>query len=125
MMSVKRQSSAFVHFFSGELRDAQACIVSEELSCADPGFALSFLAHSLLYVNNVNLNASEAQKQRYEAAMGEFEKAVRRAPAALRSFLKCAFLARNRRRRDLATCMFRVLPLPMALRVPLPLMVIR
>eukprot|EP00629_Pelagomonadales_sp_RCC1024_P008550 CAMPEP_0119293440 /NCGR_PEP_ID=MMETSP1329-20130426/46094_1 /TAXON_ID=114041 /ORGANISM="Genus nov. species nov., Strain RCC1024" /LENGTH=414 /DNA_ID=CAMNT_0007294309 /DNA_START=78 /DNA_END=1319 /DNA_ORIENTATION=- len=42
-----------------------ACIVSEELSCADPGFALSFLAHSLLYVNNVNLNASEAQKQRW------------------------------------------------------------
>ena len=42
-----------------------ACIVHEELSAADPAFALSYLAHSMLYVNNVSLNASEAQKARW------------------------------------------------------------
>ena len=42
-----------------------ACVVSEELSAADPAFALSYLAHSMLYVNNVNLNASEDQKRRW------------------------------------------------------------
>mmetsp|Transcript_30371 Transcript_30371/g.94052 ORF Transcript_30371/g.94052 Transcript_30371/m.94052 type:complete len:428 (-) Transcript_30371:57-1340(-) len=50
----------------GSGMDAMAsCIVMEELSAADPGFALSYLAHSLLYVNNVNLNASPEQKQRW------------------------------------------------------------
>ncbi|KAH8050547.1 isovaleryl-CoA dehydrogenase [Aureococcus anophagefferens] len=42
-----------------------ACVVHEELSAADPAFALSYLAHSMLYVNNVNLNASEDQKRRW------------------------------------------------------------
>ena len=42
-----------------------ACVASEELSAADPAFALSYLAHSMLYVNNVSLNASEAQKARW------------------------------------------------------------
>jgi isovaleryl-CoA dehydrogenase len=42
-----------------------ACVVSEELSAADPAFALSYLAHAMLYVNNVNVNASEAQKRRW------------------------------------------------------------
>ena len=31
-----------------------ACIVHEELSQADPGFCLAYLAHSMLFVNNLN-----------------------------------------------------------------------
>jgi isovaleryl-CoA dehydrogenase len=40
-----------------------ACIVHEELSAADPGFCLSYLAHSMLFVNNFFLNASDAQRR--------------------------------------------------------------
>ena len=46
--------------------DATAAVqVFEALSTADPAFALSYLAHAMLYVNNVNVNASEAQKRRW------------------------------------------------------------
>jgi hypothetical protein len=31
-----------------------AVIVHEEMSSADPAFTLSYLAHSMLFVNNVN-----------------------------------------------------------------------
>ena len=41
-----------------------AVIVHEELSAADPGFTLAYLAHSMLFVNNFNQNASPAQKKR-------------------------------------------------------------
>ena len=44
---------------------AAVAIVHEELSASDPAFALSYLAHSLLFVNNLNWNGSEAQKARY------------------------------------------------------------
>jgi len=37
-------------------------IVHEELSASDPAFCLSYLAHSLLFVNNLSVNGSEAQK---------------------------------------------------------------
>ena len=40
-------------------------IVHEELSASDPAFCLSYLAHSLLFVNNLSVNGSEAQKARY------------------------------------------------------------
>lgn len=30
-----------------------ACIAHEELSAADPAFCLSYLAHSMLFVNNL------------------------------------------------------------------------
>jgi isovaleryl-CoA dehydrogenase len=41
-----------------------ACIAHEELAAADAGFCLSFLAHSLLFVNNLNVNGSAEQKAR-------------------------------------------------------------
>jgi isovaleryl-CoA dehydrogenase len=40
-----------------------AVIVHEELSWADPGFALAYLSHAMLTANNVAQNASEEQKK--------------------------------------------------------------
>jgi isovaleryl-CoA dehydrogenase len=52
--------------YGGAGMDASAvCLVHEELSASDPGFALAYLAHSLLCVNNLAVNGSEAQKQKY------------------------------------------------------------
>ncbi len=50
-----------------------ACIVHEELSAVDPGFALAYLAHSMLFVNNVYQNASDEQRGRFlpKACTGE------------------------------------------------------
>lgn len=50
-----------------------ACIVHEELSAVDPGFTLAYLAHSMLFVNNVYQNASDEQRQRFlpKACEGE------------------------------------------------------
>ncbi len=46
--------------------DATAsCIVHEELSYSDPGFALGYLAHALLFVNNVYWPATPAQRIRF------------------------------------------------------------
>jgi isovaleryl-CoA dehydrogenase len=46
--------------------DALAAVIAhEELSSSDPAFCLSFLAHSMLFVNNVARNASDAQCQKY------------------------------------------------------------
>ena len=42
-----------------------ACIVHEELSAVDPGFTLSYLAHSMLFVNNLNQNGSDEQRRKY------------------------------------------------------------
>lgn len=39
-------------------------IVHEELSASDPGFALAYLAHSMLFVNNLEFNGDELQKAR-------------------------------------------------------------
>jgi isovaleryl-CoA dehydrogenase len=39
--------------------------VHEELSASDPGFALAYLAHSMLFVNNLNQNGSDDQKRRF------------------------------------------------------------
>ena len=45
--------------------DATAvAIVHEELSASDPAFCLSYLAHSLLFVNNLAVNGSPAQRER-------------------------------------------------------------
>jgi isovaleryl-CoA dehydrogenase len=41
-----------------------AVIVHEALSTADPGFALAYLAHTILFVNNFYRNASPAQRRR-------------------------------------------------------------
>jgi isovaleryl-CoA dehydrogenase len=46
--------------------DATAsCIAHEELAYCDPGFALGYLAHALLFVNNVYWAGTAAQRARY------------------------------------------------------------
>ena len=51
--------------YGGAGLDATACvIVHEELSASDPGFALAYLAHSMLFVNNLAYNGNEDQKAR-------------------------------------------------------------
>lgn len=42
-----------------------ATIVHEELSTADPGFCLAYLAHTILFVNNLARNGSPEQRRRY------------------------------------------------------------
>jgi isovaleryl-CoA dehydrogenase len=52
--------------FGGAGMDAVAAvIVHEELAAADPGFALAYLAHSMLFANNFYQNASDAQRARH------------------------------------------------------------
>lgn len=40
-------------------------IVHEELAYSDPGFALSYLAHSILFVNNFYQNSNDYQRKKY------------------------------------------------------------
>jgi len=42
-----------------------AVIVHEELSAADPAFCLSYLAHAILFANNLYQNASDEQRARF------------------------------------------------------------
>jgi len=42
-----------------------AVIVHEELAAADPGFCLAYLAHSMLFANNLNFNGSPEQCSKY------------------------------------------------------------
>jgi isovaleryl-CoA dehydrogenase len=52
--------------YGGSGMDALAAtLVHEELSYSDPGFCLAYLAHSMLMVNNLAVNASEEQKKKY------------------------------------------------------------
>jgi len=52
--------------YGGSGMDASAAvIVHEELASSDPGFCLSYLAHSMLFVNNLAQNGTEAQKLKY------------------------------------------------------------
>ena len=52
--------------FGGSGMDAAAAvIVHEELAAADPGFTLAYLAHSMLFANNLYQNASDTQRARY------------------------------------------------------------
>jgi isovaleryl-CoA dehydrogenase len=44
-------------------------IAHEELASSDPAFSLSYLAHSLLLVNNLCVNSTEAQKERFLPAL--------------------------------------------------------
>ncbi len=56
--------------YGGSAMDAVAAtIVHEELSASDPGFALAYLAHSMLCVNNLAVNGSEEQKSKYLPAL--------------------------------------------------------
>lgn len=46
--------------------DAVAAVIAhEELSTSDPGFALAYLAHSMLFVHNFATNGNAEQKSRY------------------------------------------------------------
>lgn len=50
--------------FGGTGLDALAAVIAhEELSYSDPGFALAYLAHSMLIVNNFSVNGSTEQKK--------------------------------------------------------------
>jgi isovaleryl-CoA dehydrogenase len=52
--------------YGGAGLDAAAvALVHEELSYSDPGLCLSYLAHSLLLVNNLSVNGSVEQKERF------------------------------------------------------------
>ncbi|MAE75221.1 MAG: isovaleryl-CoA dehydrogenase [Bdellovibrionaceae bacterium] len=52
--------------FGGSGMDATAAVIAhEELSYSDPGFALAYLAHSMLAVNNLAVNGSQEQKEKY------------------------------------------------------------
>jgi len=52
--------------YTGTNFDASAvALVHEELSHADPAFCLSYLAHSLLFANNLAQNATHEQKLRF------------------------------------------------------------
>lgn len=60
--------------YGGSGMDATAVVIAhEELSASDPAFCLSYLAHTLLFVNNLNFNGSHEQKLRYlpKACTGE------------------------------------------------------
>lgn len=50
----------------GSGMDAVAAVIAhEELSAVDPGFTLAYLAHAMLFANNVSVNGSDDQKSRY------------------------------------------------------------
>lgn len=52
--------------YGGSGMDATAAvIIHEELAASDPGFCLAYLAHSMLFVNNLAQNGNEAQKQKW------------------------------------------------------------
>jgi len=52
--------------FGGAGMDAPAvAAVHEELAACDPGFTLAYLAHALLFANNLAVNGSDAQRARY------------------------------------------------------------
>ncbi|MDZ4082913.1 MAG: acyl-CoA dehydrogenase family protein [Bdellovibrionales bacterium] len=51
--------------YGGSGLDAIAAVIAhEEISASDPGFCLAYLAHSMLFVNNLAVNGSEEQKKR-------------------------------------------------------------
>jgi isovaleryl-CoA dehydrogenase len=52
--------------YGGAGQDAVAAVIAhEEISASDPGFCLAYLAHSMLFVNNLAVNGSEEQKKKY------------------------------------------------------------
>ncbi|MEM8607945.1 MAG: acyl-CoA dehydrogenase family protein [Myxococcota bacterium] len=52
-------------FGGSGLDPVAAVIVHEEIAAADPGFALAYLAHSMLFANNLQVNGSDAQRAKY------------------------------------------------------------
>lgn len=52
--------------YGGAGMDASAVVIAhEELAAVDPGLTLAYLAHSLLFANNLSINGSEEQKKKY------------------------------------------------------------
>jgi len=52
--------------YGGAGMDAVASVIAhEELAYSDPGFALAYLAHSILFVNNFYQNSNDEQRRRY------------------------------------------------------------
>jgi isovaleryl-CoA dehydrogenase len=52
--------------YGGSEMDATAAVIAhEELSASDPAFCLSYLAHSMLFVNNLCQNGNHEQKMRF------------------------------------------------------------
>ena len=52
--------------FGGSGMDATAAVIAhEELAAADPGFTLAYLAHAMLFVNNLAINGNDEQRQRF------------------------------------------------------------
>ncbi|KDO18943.1 hypothetical protein SPRG_21624 [Saprolegnia parasitica CBS 223.65] len=52
--------------YGGSEMDALAAVIAhEELSSSDPAFCLSFLAHSMLFTNNLARNGSDEQCAKY------------------------------------------------------------
>ena len=52
-------------FGGAGLDPVAALIAHEELAAADPGFTLAYLAHSMLFANNLQVNGSDEQRSRY------------------------------------------------------------
>jgi len=51
--------------WGGSGMDAVAAVIAhEELAAADPGFCLAYLAHAMLFVNNLHVNGDDAQRDR-------------------------------------------------------------
>ncbi|HVK61347.1 MAG TPA: acyl-CoA dehydrogenase family protein [Bdellovibrionales bacterium] len=52
--------------YGGSGLDATAAVIAhEEIAASDPGFCLAYLAHAMLFVNNLAVNGSEEQKKKY------------------------------------------------------------
>lgn len=52
--------------YGGSGMDAVAAVIAhEEIAASDPAFCLSYLAHSMLFVNNLTRNGNEQQKMKY------------------------------------------------------------
>lgn len=52
--------------FGGSHMDAIAAVIAhEEIAYSDPGLCLAYLAHSMLCLNNIALNANQEQKARF------------------------------------------------------------
>eukprot|EP01038_Epipyxis_sp_PR26KG_P009786 gene9786-13165_t len=61
--------------YGGSGMDAVAAVIAhEEIAAADPAFCLSYLAHSMLFVNNLSVNGNHEQKAKYlpKACTGEY-----------------------------------------------------
>lgn len=52
--------------YGGSGMDATAAVIAhEELCASDPAFCLSYLAHSMLFLNNLHINGTHEQKMKY------------------------------------------------------------